>query len=68
MNLHTSFIIDKEGKPISVILPYTEYQELIESLGLDLSKEEVEAIEKIRLIRAANPERIEEEYISLNNL
>lgn len=68
MNLHTSFIIDKEGKPISVILPYAEYQELIESLGLDLSEEEVEAIEKARLIRTTDPERIEEEYISLNNL
>ncbi|MBU2447479.1 MAG: hypothetical protein KJ666_18150 [Bacteroidetes bacterium] len=68
MNLHANFIIDSEGKPISVVLPYNEYQDLIESLGLDLSKEEIEAIEKAKFIRSNKPDPIDDEYISLNNV
>ncbi len=68
MNLNTKFIIDSEGNPVSVVIPYKEYQDLIESLGLDLSKEEKEAIEHAKWLRTNKPELVDDEYISLDKI
>jgi hypothetical protein len=37
--LHPKMVLTTQGQPIEVILPWTEYQELVEILGLDLSSQ-----------------------------
>ncbi len=34
--LHPKMVLTTQGQPLEVILPWTEYQELVEILGLDL--------------------------------
>jgi hypothetical protein len=68
MKLHTKYIIDKNGKPISVVLPIEEFRKLIEVYGIDLSKEEIESIEKNKILRASSATSIEEEYTDLDDL
>ena len=68
MKLHPQFITDKNGKVKSVILPIKEFRELIELYGIDLSREEIESIEKNKKLREKGSSMIENEYIDLNEL
>jgi len=37
--LHPKMVLTTQGQPIEVILPWSEYQELVEILGLDFSSQ-----------------------------
>lgn len=44
MSITQKIVVDAEGKPLEVIIPYKEFVELFEDYGLDLSEEEKAAI------------------------
>ena len=68
MELRTNYITDKNGKPISVVIPIEEFEKMITEYGIDLSKEEANSILRNKAIRAKNPNKIDDEYIDLNEL
>ncbi len=37
--LHPKMVLTTQGQPIEVILPWSEYQDLVEILGLDLGSQ-----------------------------
>ena len=37
--LHPKMVLTTQGQPVEVILPWAEYQELVEILGLDLGSQ-----------------------------
>ena len=54
MTLHPQFIIDKEGKPVSVILPMNEFNSILE---------ELEELDDIKLYDAAKKTDSGERYL-----
>ena len=47
LTIHKKVVIDDQGNPLEVIIPWEEYQEIAELLGLDLSDEAVEDLKQI---------------------
>lgn len=48
LEIHKKTFFDEEGKPREVLIPWEEYQEIEEALGLDLSVEETTDLRKAR--------------------
>ena len=67
MELNPTYIIDKSGKPVSVIIPYNDFIEIIETNGLDLSEEEKAAIEQGIILRK-DSKLVDNEYVDLNSI
>ncbi len=44
MALEKRIVVDTEGRPVEVVIPYEKFVEFIETYGLDLSDEEKEGI------------------------
>ena len=44
--IEKKIVVNDEGKPLEVIIPYDVYIDLVETYGLDLTDEEIEAIEE----------------------
>ena len=68
MTIHTSYITDNKGTPLSVVIPINEFERLVEEYGIDLSKEEKNSIEKNKKLRASRPGKIDNEYTDLSKL
>jgi len=68
MVLHINFITDETGNIISVILPIDEFNDLIETYGIDLSKDEVSAIEKGKSLRSQGDSVISKEYVNIDDI
>ena len=68
MELHTNYITDKQGRPISVVIPFDEYKKMVEEYGIDLTKEEIKSIRKNKVLRANSSEKIDKEYTDIDNL
>lgn len=66
MTIHTSYITDNKGTPVSVVIPIGEFEKLIEEYGIDLSKGEKKSIEKNKKLRASFPNKIFKEYTDLS--
>ena len=54
MTLNKKFVYDEKGNPIEVIIPYEQYKEIEEILGLDLEPEVKEHLRNARLDRELN--------------
>ncbi len=61
MTLNKKFIYDEKGNPVEVIIPYEQYKEIEEILGLDLEPEVKEHLRKARIDRELN----QSEYVDL---
>ena len=54
MEIHKKIVTDEEGNPSDVIIPWDEFQEIIELLGLDLDAESVRELREARSDRETN--------------
>jgi len=53
ITVHKKIVLDGKGKPTEVIIPWVEYREIEELLGLDLDKTAIEDIRQARKDREA---------------
>jgi len=51
LTIHKKVVIDDQGNPLEVIIPWEEYQEMAELLGLDLSDEALEDLKQAKIDR-----------------
>jgi PHD/YefM family antitoxin component YafN of YafNO toxin-antitoxin module len=65
MNIHKKIVVDEQGKPQEVIIPWDEFQEIAEILGLDLDPEALEDLRQAREDRESNKR---DAYIDLDSL
>ena len=65
MNIHKKIVVDEQGNPQEVIIPWNEFQEIAELLGLDLDSK---ALEELRQAREDRETGNHEAYIDLDNL
>ena len=49
--MHPKFIVNSQGQPIEVLLPWEEYLDLIERLGLDLDEDAQACLHEARRVR-----------------
>ena len=64
MTLNKKFVYDEKGNPVEVIIPYEQYKEIEEVLGLDLEPEVKEHLRKARIDRELN----QAEYVDLDEI
>ncbi len=64
MNLTKKLVYDEKGKPIEVIIPYEQFKELEEILGLDLEPEVKDHLKKAKIEKELN----EDNYVDLDEL
>ena len=65
MNIHKKIVVDEQGNPQEVIIPWNEFQEIAEILGLDLDSEALEDLSQARKDREIGKH---EAYIDLDRL
>ncbi|MCF6270941.1 MAG: hypothetical protein L3J41_14585 [Melioribacteraceae bacterium] len=63
--LHKKIVSDENGKPSDVIIPWNEFKQIEEMLGIDLDKE---AVEDLRVAKCDRKKTLSENYISLDDL
>ena len=54
IDIHKKIVTDEEGNPSDVIIPWNEFQEIVELLGLDLDVESVRELRDARSDRETN--------------
>lgn len=65
MVIHRKIVVDEDGNPQEVIIPWDEFQGIVEMLGLDLDEETVEDLNQARKDRVAGNL---DAYIELSDL
>ncbi len=65
MEIHKKIVIDEHGNPQEVIIPWAEFQEIADLLGLDLDQE---AIEDLIQARKDRTQGNTDAYIGLSDL
>ncbi len=65
ISVHKKLVVDEHGIPKEVIIPWKEFQEIEELLGLDLSKEAVKDLQEARKDRESGKR---EAYIDLDEI
>ncbi len=65
ITLHKKIVVDEQGKPMEVIIPWDEYKELEEILGLDLDQEAIEDLNQARKDRASGKK---DAYVDLDSI
>lgn len=50
--IHKKLVVDEEGNPQEVIIPWAQYQQISEMLGLDLDEEAIADLRQARRDRA----------------
>ena len=53
LTVHKKLVVDEEGKPYEVILPWEEYRQIEELLGLDLDSDAIADLEEAAKDREA---------------
>jgi len=65
ISVHKKLIVNEQGKPTDVIIPWEEYKVIEEALGLDL---EDAAIEAINLAKRDREDGKEDAYLDLDSI
>ncbi len=65
INIHKKIVLDEYGNPTEVIIPYKEFLELEELLGLDLEEEVKEHLHQAKNDRMLNKANL---YIELDEI
>ena len=65
MEIHKKIVIDEHGNPQEVIIPWAEFQEISDILGLDLDQE---AIKDLIQARKDRTQGNTDAYIGLSDL
>ncbi len=63
--VHKKIVVDEKGKPTEVIIPWEEYKEIEELLGLDLDKNAIADLEQAKEDRKS---RRKGAYVELDSL
>ena len=63
--LHKKLVVDEKGKPREVIIPWKEYKEIAELLGLDLDQE---AINDLKVAKKDRRYKTKGAYVELDNI
>ena len=51
LTVHKKVVIDDNGNPMEVIIPWEEYKEIEEALGFDLTQEAIEDLKQAKIDR-----------------
>ncbi|MBU4444078.1 hypothetical protein KJ656_03210 [bacterium] len=54
MSIHRKLVVDDHGRPKEVIIPWKEFLEIENLLGLDLTKKAIEDLKKARKDRESD--------------
>jgi len=65
ISIHKKIVIDEHGNPHEVIIPWDQFQEIAEILGLDL---DLEALEDLRQAREDRENNKHDAYITLDSI
>ncbi|MFB3133662.1 MAG: hypothetical protein ACE10K_14185 [Rhodothermales bacterium] len=65
MVIHRKIVVDEDGNPQEVIIPWDEFQEIVEMLGLDLNEGAIEDLNQARKDRVGGNL---DAYIDLSDL
>lgn len=65
MNIHKKIVVDEQGNPQEVIIPWNEFQEIAEILGLDLDSD---ALEDLRQAREDRESGKRDAYVDLDSI
>ncbi len=65
ITIHKKLVVDKHGKPMEVIIPWDEYEELEELLGLDLDKRAISELNQAQNDRTKGKK---EAYLDLDSI
>jgi PHD/YefM family antitoxin component YafN of YafNO toxin-antitoxin module len=65
IGIHKKIVLDENSNPSAVIIPWDEFQEIAELLGLDLDKRAIEEIKEARHDRESGKMK---HYVSLDEL
>ncbi len=65
ITIHKKLVVDKHGKPMEVIIPWDEYKELEELLGLDLDKRAISDLKQAQNDRAKGKK---DAYLDLDSI
>jgi PHD/YefM family antitoxin component YafN of YafNO toxin-antitoxin module len=65
IEIHKKLVVDEQGNPSEVIIPWKEFQEIEEILGLDLDEE---TIEELREAQKDRERGNKDAYINLDEL
>ena len=63
--IHKKIVNDENGKPSDVIIPWNEFKQIEEMLGLDLDKD---AVEDLKIAKSDRKKTLTKNYILLDNL
>jgi len=65
LTIHKKLVVDKHGMPMEVIIPWEEYREMEELLGLDLDKAAINDLKQAQSDRAKGKK---EAYLDLDSV
>ncbi len=65
IEIHEKLVVDKQGNPHEVIIPWDEFREIVEILGLDLDDK---AIEDLHQAKKDREQGNKDAYIDLDEL
>lgn len=65
VTLHKKIVLDEKGNPTEVIIPWEEYKEIEELLGLDLDEN---AVEDLKQAKEDREKGIKDAYMELDSL
>ena len=65
LTVHKKVVKDDKGNPLEVIIPWEEYKEIEESLGLDLTQEAIDDLKQAKIDRDNSNE---DAYIDLESI
>lgn len=65
VTVHKKIVIDKKGKPTEVIIPWKEYKEIEELLGLDFDKK---AIADLKQAQKDREKGKKDAYVELDSI
>ncbi len=63
--IHKKIVVDDKGKPKEVIIPWEEYKEMEELLGLDLDEAAISDLKQAKKDRASGKE---EAYLDIDSI
>jgi len=65
ISINKKVVVDEQGKPIEVIIPWEDFREIEELLGLDLDEEALEDLKEAKRDRDGNHK---DTYQDLNSI
>ncbi len=65
IEIHKKIVVDENGNPMEVIIPWNKYNEIEELLGLDLDKSAIEVLKQAQIDRTSKKK---DAYLELDTI